>query len=272
VARNVRREAAGALISAPKSQVETSAAAEVAEEDRLDLEHLERDLLRRRWRSIMRRSPPRDLSRALMIRVLMWREQIAEVGDLDARTRGILAAALKGQEHTRTGEKHRATGSGFRPSPSEFRGNLRPGTVLLREHDGTLHRVTVLAEGFDWKGETFRSLSAVARAITGTSWNGHRFFGLAKGRSGSSPSVTAARAPSDRSQTSRTLLKKISTDLPFTEQLPGNESGTHPNRIDFAQLEAARVDPVPADTAGTASSTRYNRPLLRHRGPLESPP
>jgi hypothetical protein len=52
------------------------------------------------------------------------------------------------------------------------------GTKLLREWDGIEHTVTVLKDGFDWKGRRFKSLSAVAREITGTRWNGYRFFGL----------------------------------------------------------------------------------------------
>ena len=52
------------------------------------------------------------------------------------------------------------------------------GTKLLREWDGTEHTVTVLKDGFDWQGRKYKSLSAVARAITGTRWNGYRFFGL----------------------------------------------------------------------------------------------
>ena len=52
------------------------------------------------------------------------------------------------------------------------------GTKLLREWDGVEHTVTVLKHGFDWRGRKFKSLSAVAREITGTRWNGYRFFGL----------------------------------------------------------------------------------------------
>ena len=52
------------------------------------------------------------------------------------------------------------------------------GTKLLRKWDGIEHTVTVLKDGFDWKGRRFKSLSAVAREITGTRWNGYRFFGL----------------------------------------------------------------------------------------------
>ncbi|MDF7809465.1 DUF2924 domain-containing protein [Pontiellaceae bacterium B12219] len=58
--------------------------------------------------------------------------------------------------------------------------NLLPGTVLHREYQGTDVRVLVLEKGFEWNGEFYKSLSAVARAITGTRWNGKLFFGLKK--------------------------------------------------------------------------------------------
>ena len=58
------------------------------------------------------------------------------------------------------------------------------GTKLIREWDGIAHTVTVLREGFDWDGRRYKSLSAVARAITGTRWNGYRFFGLRERKRG----------------------------------------------------------------------------------------
>lgn len=66
-----------------------------------------------------------------------------------------------------------------------IRADSRPlaGTRLLREWHGVEHAVTVLADGFEWEGRPYRSLSAIARAITGTRWNGWTFFGL-KHRSG----------------------------------------------------------------------------------------
>ncbi len=60
----------------------------------------------------------------------------------------------------------------------------KAGTRLLREHAGVAHVVTVLADGFEWEGRPYRSLSAIARAITGTRWNGWAFFGLKNGRGG----------------------------------------------------------------------------------------
>lgn len=56
------------------------------------------------------------------------------------------------------------------------------GTRLVREWDGVEHTVTVKKDGFDWQGRKFKSLSAVAREITGTRWNGYRFFGLRETR------------------------------------------------------------------------------------------
>ena len=64
----------------------------------------------------------------------------------------------------------------------------RPGTVLVREHGGSHHRVMVLDDGFAWNGRTYDSLTQVAFAITGTRWNGPRFFGL---RPGAKPSASA---------------------------------------------------------------------------------
>jgi hypothetical protein len=58
------------------------------------------------------------------------------------------------------------------------RTELKPGTLLVREWDGHLHQVMVLADGFAWNDQVYSSLSKVAFAMTGTRWNGPRFFGL----------------------------------------------------------------------------------------------
>jgi len=59
----------------------------------------------------------------------------------------------------------------------------RTGTLLVREWRGATHHVTVVADGFLWNGKSYRSLSSIARAITGTRWNGPRFFGMRAGAS-----------------------------------------------------------------------------------------
>ena len=62
--------------------------------------------------------------------------------------------------------------------------SARPGTVLVREWQGTTHRVTVVADGFIWNGGSHSSLFAIARAITGTKWSGPRFFGIREDNDG----------------------------------------------------------------------------------------
>ena len=132
-----------------------------------DLNALDSDLLRRRWRAAMGRPAPASLSRALMIRILSWREQVARLGDLDAKTLAALSAALQSDHKC-------AALSSIAPSLRA----PRPGSILVREHRGQLQRVMVLDQGYAWNGQTYASLSSVALAITGTNWNGRRFFGL----------------------------------------------------------------------------------------------
>jgi Protein of unknown function (DUF2924) len=62
--------------------------------------------------------------------------------------------------------------------PGRLTADVRPGTILVREWNGRMQRVTVLAEGFAWNGKIYRSLSKIAFAITGTRWNGPKFFGM----------------------------------------------------------------------------------------------
>ena len=121
--------------------------------------------LRRCWRAVFGRSAPEHLSRALLQRALAYRIQTKAHGDLDRATVRLLDGLA------RSGAKRTDI-----PLP-ELR-PVKPGTLLVREWQGALQRVTALQEGFLWNGTTYKSLSEVARAITGTNWNGPRFFGL----------------------------------------------------------------------------------------------
>ena len=76
--------------------------------------------------------------------------------------------------------------------------HLKVGTVIVREHQGTLHEVMVVPGGFSRQDKTYRSLSTIAQAITGTSWNGPRFFGL-RGKSGTEAAVDVVPVMKDRS-------------------------------------------------------------------------
>jgi hypothetical protein len=116
------------------------------------------DELRAFWPTRCPGAPPPALSRDMLGRLIAWRIQAERHGGLNAGTRKLLSRLANG---------HR--------EPAR---RLRIGAVLVREYGGTLHEVTVVAGGFRWRGNVHTSLSAVARAITGTAWNGPRFFGL----------------------------------------------------------------------------------------------
>jgi len=107
------------------------------------VEEADGDLLRRRWRSVVGRHAPKTLSPALMARILTWREQVVEVGDIRSRSRAIIAAAIRGTEQ-RAEAGGEPEGGPIAKRPPRFE-PIRSGTVLVREHAGVLHRVTVAA-------------------------------------------------------------------------------------------------------------------------------
>jgi hypothetical protein len=154
--------------------------AELAELERLSL-----DDLRLRWRNKWGRLAPAHLSRGLLFRVMANRLQAEAFGALDRRTVRLLERMANG-----AAEKLAANGSATLGYDEHAESKvslaraayeplvLKPGAVLIREWQGRLERVTVVDDGFAWNGVTYASLSAVAFAITGTKWNGYRFFGV----------------------------------------------------------------------------------------------
>jgi hypothetical protein len=126
--------------------------------------------LQARWRSVMGRPAPLHLPRHLMFGILAWRIQADALGDLDGESMRLLkqtASASAADQITPVlaiGDRRRRT--------------LLPGTILSRDWNGQTHRVMVIAGAYAWDGKTYDSLSQVAFAITGTRWNGPRFFGL----------------------------------------------------------------------------------------------
>jgi hypothetical protein len=120
---------------------------------------------------VFRRRAPPHLPRHLLFRILAYRLQADRLGELDAVSRRLLDRIGSGSSE----RIDRLVADFNRP-----RTELRPGTLLTREWDGHLQQVMVLADGFTWNGKTYRSLSKVAFAITGSRWNGPRFFGLAR--------------------------------------------------------------------------------------------
>ena len=135
--------------------------------DLAGLEKRDAEALAAIWRRHLRERVPNHLPKALLVRVLAHRLQCELLGGLSKRATTFLA------------EIERDLRAGRDPAVSLIvEKQLRPGTLLVREHDGVMHRVMVMEGAFAWEGKNFPSLSAVAKAITGTNWNGHRFFEL----------------------------------------------------------------------------------------------
>ena len=160
-----------------RASTKTSVEDEIAHLRGLDLRGI-----RSRWQSVFGRAAPVHLTRHLLFSVIAYRLQADCFGDLDHATRQVL---------DRTVAKEAGPAMAARlASLDQKRTGLTPGTVLVREWDRQSQRVMVLADGFAWNGQTYDSLSKVAFAITGTKWNGPRFFGL---RDKEDRTVTEAR-------------------------------------------------------------------------------
>jgi len=133
-----------------------------------DLARLSRIQLRQLWRQELGRAPPRTFGRDVLALGIAYAWQERAQGGLRAR----IAKELDRLSTQLLQDK-------LTPSPLPRRTPaLRTGTVLIREWQGITHHVTVTADGFVWNDRPYPSLTGVARAITGTRWNGPRFFGL----------------------------------------------------------------------------------------------
>lgn len=151
-------------VNAPKRQ-QPSLDDEIAHLRDLDLKGL-----RTRWKGIFRGPPPDHLPRHLLVGILAYRMQAQAHGDLDAATIRLLKQIGSGGANV--------DAVGLTAEHEQRRASLKPGTIFMREWNGQLHRVMVVDAGFAWNGKTYDSLSKIAFAITGTKWNGPRFFGL----------------------------------------------------------------------------------------------
>jgi len=126
--------------------------------------------LRQRWRTLYKTDASPHLSRELLLRAVAYRMQEVALGGLRPKWQRQLRQFA--QEFNETGEIRRRA-----------RLELKSGTRLVREWRGRTYEVLVLADGFLWQGAHYRSLSALARKITGTAWSGPLFFGLNQNRS-----------------------------------------------------------------------------------------
>ena len=119
-----------------------------------------------RWQTLHDAPAPKGISRKLLLLAIAYRIQAGAHGDIDAKTDRYLQAVAVGAPE--------ATPPRIAATPT-----LKPGMRLMREWNGRTHVVDVIEDGFRWNGQTYASLSAVARTITGAHWSSPRFFGLA---------------------------------------------------------------------------------------------
>jgi hypothetical protein len=148
-----------------QSRIGSSLEGEIAHLRGLDLNGL-----RALWRSITGRKAPPHLSRQLLFAIIAYRIQAEALSDLDAETVRLLKKIGSGGTEIDVVPLTDAL--------DQRRLTLLPGTVLTREWNRQTYRVMVVKEGFAFEGRTCDSLSTIAFAITGTKWNGPRFFGL----------------------------------------------------------------------------------------------
>lgn len=146
-----------------------------------DLEAMDRDGLLALWQDCFGRPAPKGMSLTFMRRFLAF--------DLQARRQGGLSTSLLAKLGRIEADKDRAASPVF-----------KSGGRLLREWNGVTHVVDATPEGYLWRGQHHRSLSAIARAITGAQWSGPRFFGLkveessAAGKSNRAKATTTSAA------------------------------------------------------------------------------
>ena len=124
-----------------------------------ELPKMKTEQLRANWRDLFGKPPHPKLRRELLIPIIAYRLQERALGGLKPATLRRLQAYTNG-------------------TPTKRRRELMRGTRIVREWQGKVYEVVTVENGFAWDGRTFRSLSEIARAITGTRWSGPAFFGL----------------------------------------------------------------------------------------------
>ena len=135
--------------------------------------------------------PSRSWNKEFLFRRIAWRLQARAEGDLNERARGrALELADDADRRLRAPKGFSAQGTSNSGGPAVGPASRRdtrwpvPGTVLTRQYSDRRIVVTVLEDGFEYEGQRYRSLSAIARQVTGTRWNGRLFFGIAERRRG----------------------------------------------------------------------------------------
>jgi hypothetical protein len=127
--------------------------------------------LRIRWKTLFGHPAPKSLRRNFLAPAAAYQMQVEAYGGLSVATKRRLREIANA---ARNGDTNALLGTS----------RIKPGTQMIRQWQSTTHTVTALGEGFEWNGRTYKSLSAVAKAITGTNWNGFAFFGIKRAPSG----------------------------------------------------------------------------------------
>jgi len=129
------------------------------------LKQMDHAALRAEWRRLYRAHPPKRVALDLLLLGVAWKIQEQAYGGLGIATRQRVAELAETLEREGDVTRNRVA-------------RLRPGAKLVREWRGETHTVVVCEDGFEWRGRQWRSLSVIAREITGGHWSGPRFFGL----------------------------------------------------------------------------------------------
>jgi len=134
------------------------------------LETMSMENLKERWRALVGTEPP-GYNRPFLVKRLAYRIQELAYGGLPEEAKERMKNFLDEEGYDDLGR------AGVKPK-AKVNALSVPGTVFVREWDGVRHEVRATADGFEYHGRLFKSLSAAARAITGTRWSGPRFFGI----------------------------------------------------------------------------------------------
>ena len=175
---------------------------EEVEREIVALDALGTKALQVRWLEVYGKEPPSRIRAGLLRLGISYRLQEKAFGGLKPQTvRHLrkLAAELRAERASKQAEPD-GTDAAAPHWPAE-RTLLSPGTQLMREWNGSTEVVDVVTDGYTWRGDTYRTLSAVAVAITGTKWSGPKFFGLtatAKGRSRAGDQTRSGLQPAAR--------------------------------------------------------------------------
>jgi len=147
-----------------------------------EIEHIRSlpiNAIRALWRQTFKSQPPVALGKDMLGRMIAYHLQEKALG-------GLSRASLRFLDDFERG----------RPAIETIHRRLKPGTVLVREYQGERHSVVVALDGFVWRAETYASLSIIARLVTGTNWNGPKFFGLRLSRDRTAKTEDSIRSPS----------------------------------------------------------------------------